>query len=257
MVEHALDRVGVHAVRPDQMQHDARIEGAAAGAHGQPVERGEAHGAVHGAAVLDRAHAGAAAEMGDHHSAGSDLRRHLGQHARDVLIGQAVEAVAANALVIEPARQGEPVGELGMAAVERGIEAGDLRQVGLDCGDGADAGEIVRLMQRRQRDRALPAWRAHAGSTRTGAAIVDAAMHYPMTDAEQVGVAEVLAQPVADHAEELGMARAAIVGPAPVDQEPTFGVLGNQARRCADALDLALGGQARPVVRADPDRPRT
>ena len=84
-----------------------------------------------------------------------DLRRDLGQHARDVLVGQAVEAVAADAVVVEPARQGEPVGELGMAAVEGGIEAGDLRQVGLDRGDRADAGEIVRLMQRRERTERL------------------------------------------------------------------------------------------------------
>ena len=37
------------------------------------------------------------------------------------------------------------------------------------------------------------------------------------------------------------MARAAIVGPAPVDQHLTIRVLGNQVRRGADALDLALG----------------
>ena len=85
--------------------------------------------------------------MGDHHAALADVWRNLGQHARDVLVGQTVEAVAADALVVEAARQREPVGELGMAAVKSGIEACHLRQVGLDRGDRADAGEIVRLMQ--------------------------------------------------------------------------------------------------------------
>jgi ribosomal protein S28E/S33 len=35
--------------------------------------------------------------------------------------------------------------------VEGGIEAGDLRQVRLHLLHGADRGEVVRLMQRRQR----------------------------------------------------------------------------------------------------------
>ena len=207
--------------------------------------------------ALMRAHAGAAAEMGDHDAAAGDLRRDLGQHARDVLVGQAVEAVAADAVVVEPARQGEPVGELGMAAVEGGIEAGDLRQLGLDRGDRADAGEIVRLMQRRQRaERLEPGEHRRIDAHRRR--VVDAAMHHPVADAEQRrSVAEVLAQPAADHAEELGVARAAIVGPAPVDEHLTVGVLGGEVRRRADALDLALGRQARLVVARRPDRPRT
>ena len=66
-----------------------------------------------------------------------------------------METVAANAFVIEPAGQSKPVGELGVTAVKGGIEAGDLRQVGLHGGDRADAGEIVRLMQRRERTERL------------------------------------------------------------------------------------------------------
>ena len=62
-----------------------------------------------------------------------------------------MKAVAADAVVMEAARQGEPVGELRMGAVEGGIEAGDLGQVRLASGDRADAGEVVRLMQRGER----------------------------------------------------------------------------------------------------------
>ena len=78
-------------------------------------------------------------------------------------------------------------------------------------------------------------------------------MHHPVTHAEQRRpVAEMLAQPAADHAKELGVARAAIVGPAPLDEHPTIRILGDQARRRADALDLAFGRQAWRVVLADP-----
>ena len=181
--------------------------------------------------------------MGDHHATGGDLRRDLGQHARDVLIRQAVEAVTTDALVVEPPRQREPVGELRMTAVERGVEAGHLRQVGLDRGDRADAGEIVRLMQRRERTERLQLGE-HRRTDAHRRHEVDTAMHHPVTDAEQRRpIAEMLAQPAADHAEELAMTRAALVGPAPIDQHPAVGVRGNEARRRADALDLALGRQ--------------
>ena len=160
-------------------------------------------------------------------------------------------------VVVEPARQGEPVGELGMAAVERGIEAGHLRQVGLDRGDRADAGEIVRLMQRRQRAERLELGEhRRIDAHRRGE--VDAAMHHAVTDAEQRRpVAEMLAQPAADHAKERGVARAAIVGPAAIDQHLTVGILGGEVRRGADALDLALGRQLELVVVRRSGRPRT
>ena len=56
-----------------------------------------------------------------------------------------------------------------MSAVEGGIEAGDLWQVGLGGGDRTDAGEVVRLVQGRQR--AEPVELASTSSSiRTGAA---------------------------------------------------------------------------------------
>ena len=53
--------------------------------------------AVDALAVLHRAQAGAAAEMRDDHAAAGDLRRDLRQDRRDVLVRQAVEAVALHA----------------------------------------------------------------------------------------------------------------------------------------------------------------
>ncbi len=62
-----------------------------------------------------------------------------------------MEAIAAHALAMQRIRNGEAVGHFGMAAVEGGIEAGDLRQIGARGGDGRDGRQIVRLMQRCQR----------------------------------------------------------------------------------------------------------
>ena len=100
-----------------------------------------------------------------------------------------MEAVAADAVVIEPAGQGEPVGELGMAAVEGGVEAGDLRQVGVERGDRTDPCEIVRLMQGRERAERLEIGE-HPGIDAHRCCVMDAAMHHPVADGEQCFVAE-------------------------------------------------------------------
>ena len=54
----------------------------------------------------------------------------LRQHAGDVLVGQAVEAVAPHAALGDRRRQREGLRHLGLGAMEGGVEAGDLRQVG-------------------------------------------------------------------------------------------------------------------------------
>ena len=62
-----------------------------------------------------------------------------------------MEAVAAHALVVEGARQAVGVAVEGVAAMEGGVETGDLRRRRKRAARGADAGDIVRLVQRRQR----------------------------------------------------------------------------------------------------------
>ena len=52
----------------------------------------------------------------------------LAEPRDDVVVGQAVEAVAADAGCRELARQGEFLGKRRLVAVEGGVEAGDLRQ---------------------------------------------------------------------------------------------------------------------------------
>ncbi len=81
-----------------------------------------------------------------------------------------------------------------------------------------------------------------------------AAMHHPVADAYQPGLAQLLAQPVAEHAKERGVVHARVL-PAPVDQHLAVGVLGMHVRLGADALDLAFERKRRLCRR--PDRART
>ena len=78
LVEQRLDLGGRRARALEQVQDDARIERARPRAHAQPVERREAERAVDALAVLHRAQAGAAAEVGDDHAPVGDLGRDLG-----------------------------------------------------------------------------------------------------------------------------------------------------------------------------------
>ena len=62
-----------------------------------------------------------------------------------------MESVAPDAFVVERARQAVGVGDEIAAAMEAGVETGDLLRVRKQRRGGAHAGEIVRLVQRRQR----------------------------------------------------------------------------------------------------------
>ena len=100
---------------------------------------------------MQAAEAGPAPEVGDDHAPARDLRRHLGQHGRDVLVRQAVEAVALHAGAADLRGQGDELRHRGLAAVERGVEAGDLRHAGEPLRDRLDGGQVVRLVQGSQR----------------------------------------------------------------------------------------------------------
>ena len=93
-----------------------------------------------------------------------------------------MKAVAADAVLVEFARQRIGVVDPGMGAVKGGVEAGDLhglREGGLR---GADAGKVVRLVQRRQRIQPLQ-YRELPRVEHDGFAEVDAAMDDPVADA--------------------------------------------------------------------------
>jgi hypothetical protein len=99
--------------------------------------------------------------------AGREMRGAAGQFARDVVVAQPVEAVAPHALVVERAGQREGVVHEGMA-VKGGVEAGHLRHARKGRHRGADAREVVRLVQRRE-GRACQDSATIASSSRTAA----------------------------------------------------------------------------------------
>ena len=191
------------------------------------------------AAVEQRAHRGAAAEMGDDHPA---ARRSpgatVGEAAGDVLVGEAVEAVAADALVVEGARQGVAVGCAAVAAVEGGVEAGDLRQRRVDlrvtsadgarlCGwcSGASGSSAVSRARMSGVDAHRPVEVGAAVTTRWPTA----RSWTPSRPESQLRSAWVAA------------GRSGSVGgrPAAVDEGRAVGAGGAQARADADAVDLA------------------
>ena len=119
--------------------------------------------------------------MAGRHPALRQLRVDLLQPAGDVLVGQAVKAVPADPLLVPGIRDREPVGDLGMVAVERGIEAGDLGDIGMAGADLPDRRQIVRLVQRGQRHELLEAVQhrvVHQGRCRE----IRPTMHDPVAD---------------------------------------------------------------------------
>lgn len=86
---------------------------------------------------------------------GGDFRRRFGQHAGDVFVRQAVKAIALHAETPNLLRKRNDLGDGGLATVEACVEAGDLRDARHALGHGLDRGEIVRLMERRQRHERL------------------------------------------------------------------------------------------------------
>jgi len=66
-----------------------------------------------------------------------------------------VEAVPAHSFLRVPPRQGEGLGDRGLGAMESGVEAGDLRQVRGLFGHRLDCLQIVRLVQRCERNERL------------------------------------------------------------------------------------------------------
>ena len=181
-----------------------------------------------------------------------DGGRHLGQARGDVLVGQAVEAVAAHARAVELLRDGVAVGELGVAAVEGGVEAGDLRQPGPAGADRADRRQVVRLVERGERHQRLELLQERVVDQHRGG-VVRAAVHDPVADRDRRG-AQVLEQPAAEHLLRPPDVGGLLRRDLPVDGLAALGVLRREPRpRRADALDLAPEQPGQVAALPDPE----
>ena len=180
---------------------------------------------------------GAVAEVGDD-DAPFGLAGVLRQDARDVFVGEAVEAVALDAFRRQRARKGKGLGDGRVAAVEGGVEAGDLADVGQQPGDDADAVEVVRLVQRRQLDELLQLLQAVAVDDHGGGKKL-AAVHDAMADGGQRGSRPGVTQPAEQEVQAGLVLRFLLAGQVERDFVLAALVPGDEAGLGADAVDLA------------------
>ena len=123
--------------------------------------------------------------MGDDHAPAGDVGRNLRQALGDILVGQAVEAVAPDAFGMELVRDRIMVRKRVVIAMKCGIETGDLRQRREVAQERPDRREVMRLMQRRQRGVALQP-RHHRMIDQHRACMVRPAMDDAMADGDRV-----------------------------------------------------------------------
>ena len=100
-----------------------------------------------------------------------------------------MEAVAPHALVVKLTRQREDVIDEWMGAVESGVEAGDLPHMRPRLARRENAGDIVRLVQRRERYQASRVSQ-HLVGHEHGRIVMNAAMHDAMAGGDDIGIGE-------------------------------------------------------------------
>src|SRR6266704_1728018 len=99
MVKQIADLLCGHPALLDQVENDARVQVAATAAHRKAIECGKPHGRCHALALIHRAHAGAATEMGDDDAAiGRERAEYIWKDAGDVFIGQPVKSIPPDTL---------------------------------------------------------------------------------------------------------------------------------------------------------------
>src|SRR5262249_1027898 len=141
---------GAHAFFGKKIENDTGVDLAGPCSHRQSVERSKSHGTFDAAAIGHRAHRGAAAQVRNYHAALGRLWRYLAQALCNIFIGKSVEAVTTYAFIVEFLGKCEMVRQRTVVAVERRVEACNLRQFGPVREKRADRGQVVGLMQWRK-----------------------------------------------------------------------------------------------------------
>ena len=181
VVEHVLQRLGRHSFRAQQVKQDAGVDRTATGCHRQAVEGRESHRRITAYTSLERAQTCARSEVGDDDAPISDVRALSRQLVGDELIGQAMESEPFYTGVEQCAGNSEATHNIRLSAVERGIEARDLRDIGIEFGEHANERDTLGLMKRCKRDQSLNRGQDVAGDKRWTCKTI-AAVHDPLTD---------------------------------------------------------------------------
>jgi hypothetical protein len=172
----------------------------------------------------------------DDHTPGRGGGIQLRQGARNVFVGQAVEAVAAHAALGDGRRQRERLRQLGLRAVERGVEAGDLRHLRQAPGDQPDRREVMRLVQWRERHELLQLLH-HPGVEPDGLRVRHAAVHHAMAHGGEAVCAAMRLQELDEVRHAAVVAEARALAPVLLPEARARRVPGGEARRRIQALE--------------------
>ena len=173
----------VDAELADQLQNGPRIEVATAGAHDQALEGRQPHRGLDRGPELDGTSTGAVAEMQGNQAQLADVPLEVGRgRLRDESMGRAVEAVSTDAETLcKIDIEGVVFGPAGQPAVKGGVEHRDMRQGRQRLAGDADAGEVRRVVQWRERNTVLDRGN-HRVVDQGGVVEALAAVHHPVAN---------------------------------------------------------------------------
>ena len=174
---------------------------------------------------------------------GSVLREQRG----DVLVGQSVKAVAADALLGVAAGQSERLRHGRLRAVKGGIEARDLRQRGRAFRDGPDRRQVVGLVQRRQRNERFELGERR-GVDENRAREARAAMDDTMPDGHDAMLAEHAASAPAEEVVDRALVSELRPGRPFLLRDHVAGRAGDEARPGRQPLELAPQEEPRRIL---------
>ncbi len=126
VVDQLFQLGGIEFVLTHQVDQNAGIQIAGTRAHDHAASGGQPHAGVDRFAILDRGDAGAVAEMGNDQALGQIV----GKLMQDGFAGQAVKAIALDALGPQFLGQRQNPRDIGQVGVKCRIEAGYVRNVG-------------------------------------------------------------------------------------------------------------------------------
>ena len=164
-----------------------------------------------------------------------------------------MEAVAPDADLVKLLRQREPLRDIRIRPMERRVEARDLRELWRALEQRSDRGQIVRLVQRRQRDELLQRLQ-HTGIHADRRGVLQPAVNDPVTDPDQTVADELLAEEAPQMLHRLVVAEFHAFAPRPLGHCPARHIPGHELRRRGEALDLAAHVQGEVVVTHEEQR---
>ena len=158
------------------------------------------------------------------------------QHRRDVLVRQAVKPVSLDTRLSDVLGQRHQLGDRRLSAMEARVEAGDLRHAWQPRRGRVDRGEVVRLVERGQRDEIAKVLQ-HLGGDERRAGVARATVHHAMADAEHARSPVARTKPGRELIER-GTRVAHGLAERPLIEGRARGVLRGEPRGGPDAVDL-------------------